>query len=419
MNSLSAPPALSVYDNSTLPEMITEVGSSSSDDEEEEPKPPPKKPMKTLSRASMLRQDNVEQEKSEELEKVLSEGKATANLGKLELTSVPVQLLLAPHLVELILSDNKIGPSLEAEPFRALLGLKRVNLANNHIRTVPIELFQLPLLQELLLDHNNIHSLPIDTPEGEGFLCLPNLEKFGGEWNRLQAFPTALVRRCPKLTEMFLAENSPIQSFPPVDLVFSLQTPVKVKVDNRPRLVTEQRTWIESRGGEPANFNVEWNKIYPDLVPMDGEHFIYLGSLRTAQVLEVYEDLNIKWVLTAARDLSVKLSTEMEQLELRVDDLPGEDMRPFFAEAFQFINVARMRGEGVLIHCFAGLSRSVTVTCAYLMHTMGWTRDKAMRHIRKYRPAANPNEGFMRSLKEFEQLLVKEGRIRPDAEEQE
>ena len=150
---------------------------------------------------------------------------------------------------------------------------------------------------------------------------------------------------------------------------------------------------------------ITWNKIYPDKV-LD---FLYLGSLRTAQCPEVYQDLDIGFILTAGRHLQVKIGESMEQLELGIDDLPGEDMKPFFKEAFDFIERARAAKRGILIHCFAGMSRSVTFTAAYLMHMMyPMTRDEALHLIRQSRPAAKPNDGFMRGLLEWEAILKKE-----------
>jgi len=52
----------------------------------------------------------------------------------------------------------------------------------------------------------------------------------------------------------------------------------------------------------------------------------------------------------------------------------------------------------VLIHCHVGMSRSVTVACAYVMRTTGMTPDEALHHVKWKRRIANPNPGFRRQL---------------------
>jgi len=47
-----------------------------------------------------------------------------------------------------------------------------------------------------------------------------------------------------------------------------------------------------------------------------------------------------------------------------------------------------------LIHCSAGVSRSVTVLTAYLMHKVGWTLRQTFQYVRSKRSYAYPNLGF-------------------------
>ncbi|WFD31878.1 hypothetical protein MSPP1_002918 [Malassezia sp. CBS 17886] len=57
----------------------------------------------------------------------------------------------------------------------------------------------------------------------------------------------------------------------------------------------------------------------------------------------------------------------------------------------------------VLVHCHAGRSRSVTITAAYLMWSRHISREQALAVIRQQRPAAEPNDGFLRQLALYEQ----------------
>jgi protein-tyrosine phosphatase len=59
----------------------------------------------------------------------------------------------------------------------------------------------------------------------------------------------------------------------------------------------------------------------------------------------------------------------------------------------------------VLVHCMAGVSRSVTVTIAYLMKCCHMTLADACKLLRKTRKQSHPNMGFFQSLVELEQEL--------------
>lgn len=329
-------------------------------------------------------------------------GAALCDLSRLQLSDLPPRLAACVALQELCARENKLRvvPVAVVAPLHAL---RIADFSNNDLTAVPLALFQLPLLESLLLDHNRVSSLPItESPENAAAMRCSRLHTVGLEWNVLDKFPTPLLERCPELRNLYLAENLHVQALPAAEVWRSVRGPLQVKIDNRPKLMQAVESMrLEDRGVFPT-IEVVWNKIYPDRV-LD---FLYLGSLRTAQAVEVYRDLNIGFVLTAGRHLQVKLDEGMEQLELAVDDLPGEDMSPFFTEAFAIIGRAKAAGRGILIHCFAGLSRSVTLTVAYLMHELyPLSRDDALALVRQSRPSANPNAGFLKGLQRWEAEL--------------
>ena len=233
------------------------------------------------------------------------------------------------------------------------------------------------------------------------------VRRIGLESNRLRQLPVELLMWCPHLEELLLAMNETmLDEAVPYEMLKQLQRPaanrVLLKVDNRPRFVKqmEEQEWQTTLPW----LDVELNKIYPDKV-LD---YLFLGSLRTAQTVTVYHDLDIGYVLTTGRNLEVVVEPWMKQLVLNVDDFPEQGMIPIFEEAFRFIDEARSNKKGVLIHCFAGLSRSVTIAVAYIMHLKGMTCDEALAMVRKARPAARPNDGFLNELRQYERILREE-----------
>ncbi|XP_027332497.1 dual specificity protein phosphatase 1-like isoform X2 [Abrus precatorius] len=110
---------------------------------------------------------------------------------------------------------------------------------------------------------------------------------------------------------------------------------------------------------------------------------LYLGSVGAATNKFALKKFNITHILTVAGKLPPAH--------------PGDFV-------YKVID-ARRHGGGVLVHCFAGRSRSVTVIVAYLMKTRGMCFSEALRYVESKRPAASPNRGFIDQLKDFEKSL--------------
>jgi dual specificity MAP kinase phosphatase len=66
---------------------------------------------------------------------------------------------------------------------------------------------------------------------------------------------------------------------------------------------------------------------------------------------------------------------------------------------------AKADGGKILVHCQAGVSRSATVTIAYILKHSKMTVMEAYRHVKSKRVIIAPNFNFMGQLMEFEQCL--------------
>lgn len=70
--------------------------------------------------------------------------------------------------------------------------------------------------------------------------------------------------------------------------------------------------------------------------------------------------------------------------------------------AYNFINSVISSGESVLVHCMAGISRSVSMIAYYLMKKYNMTLVDAIGMIRNKRSIANPNDSFKLQLYEYQ-----------------
>lgn len=90
-----------------------------------------------------------------------------------------------------------------------------------------------------------------------------------------------------------------------------------------------------------------------------------------------------------------------------IDDTSEEkdSLTPHFRATSRFIEQARTDGGKVLVHCWRGKSRSVTIVIAYLIKYHGLTPKAALRLIQETRPKANPNGGYWKELQDYKKLL--------------
>eukprot|EP00906_Rhabdomonas_costata_P028446 RCo040295 len=128
---------------------------------------------------------------------------------------------------------------------------------------------------------------------------------------------------------------------------------------------------------------------------------LYLGSLGASENLERLEQLQVRGVISACVTPSStgRKRGRVKMLALEIADNPAYDISRHFEEVFDFIEGFRVSEAGaVLLHCFAGRSRSVALAVAYLMRHFQWTFPKAMAFVRERRPLARPNLGFVAAL---------------------
>lgn len=155
-------------------------------------------------------------------------------------------------------------------------------------------------------------------------------------------------------------------------------------------------------------------KVKSDSEPSEVVPDVFLGSIGAAHNREVLQRLNITHVLTVAGGFEPKFPSEFTYECVDVKDVPEERLCVHFDRCLKFIAKCLLDGGRVLVHCFAGKSRSATICAAYVMATEGWTLEQALKAIGDARPAAAPNHGFMTQLASFERELVKartEGRL--------
>ncbi|MBN3298172.1 DUS10 phosphatase, partial [Amia calva] len=135
--------------------------------------------------------------------------------------------------------------------------------------------------------------------------------------------------------------------------------------------------------------------------------FLYLGNERDAQDLGLLLGLGVGYVVNVTTHLPLyhQHCGLLRYKRLPATDNSRQNLRQYFEEVFEFIEEAHQSGQGVLVHCQAGVSRSATVVIAYLMKHTLMTMTDAYKYVKGRRPVISPNLNFMGQLLEFESDL--------------
>ncbi|KAM5221267.1 dual specificity protein phosphatase 9 [Ctenodactylus gundi] len=139
---------------------------------------------------------------------------------------------------------------------------------------------------------------------------------------------------------------------------------------------------------------------------------LYLGSARDSANLESLAKLGIRYILNVTPNLPnlFEKNGDFHYKQIPISDHWSQNLSQFFPEAIAFIDEALSQNCGVLVHCLAGVSRSVTVTVAYLMQKLHLSLNDAYDLVKRKKSNISPNFNFMGQLLDFEHSLRLEER---------
>ncbi|XP_029962569.1 protein phosphatase Slingshot homolog 3 [Salarias fasciatus] len=134
--------------------------------------------------------------------------------------------------------------------------------------------------------------------------------------------------------------------------------------------------------------------------------YLYLGSEWNAANFEELQKNNIGYILNVTREIDNFFPESFTYMNIRVYDVEATDLLSHWPDTYNFINTARKSGQGVLVHCKMGVSRSASTVIAYAMKQQRWTLDVALAFVRDRRAIIKPNEGFMKQLQTYNGILT-------------
>ena len=154
-------------------------------------------------------------------------------------------------------------------------------------------------------------------------------------------------------------------------------------------------------------YNKTQEEDYSEII----KDFLYISSYKTASTVTDLKNLKITNIINCSGDLCENLSNDssllnIDYLTLNIRDNVSENIECLFFLCINYINDVKEKKGRVLIHCYKGVSRSVSIVIAYLIYLYKWSYDKAFDFVQSKRSIANPNIGFYLQLKTFYKRLT-------------
>ena len=146
--------------------------------------------------------------------------------------------------------------------------------------------------------------------------------------------------------------------------------------------------------------NVRWKEKLRGLSLVTDS--IALGGRDEANNKEMLTKYGITHVLNTCKQLKNFFPDSFTYMKINAMDDPRYNILKDFDAAAAFLtHVEKVKGR-VLVHCIAGVSRSVCCVLMHLMRNHKVCLNQAYRHIKNVRPFIHPNEGFLFQMATFE-----------------
>lgn len=150
-----------------------------------------------------------------------------------------------------------------------------------------------------------------------------------------------------------------------------------------------------------------------ELTAIDSLPGLFLGSIGTAVHSDQLRANGITHVLTIATGIHPDVPLSVQHKIVAAVDSPSYNILQALQECGEFIDECLRQPKGnVLVHCFAGRSRSVTIVVAYLMTRLGMSLTDASIAVTRCRVLAKPNPGFIVQLMRLQQYHLRAGALR-------
>lgn len=121
--------------------------------------------------------------------------------------------------------------------------------------------------------------------------------------------------------------------------------------------------------------------------------------------LQALQDRNIRHVICAVLGVKPMFPRSIQYTNLPLRDTCDEDIYQYFDVVADTIHEALQSQQSILVHCRCGVSRSVSLVCAYFIKYQHMSYLDAIKTIQAVRSCANPIAAFRHQMRSYEQNL--------------
>ena len=127
---------------------------------------------------------------------------------------------------------------------------------------------------------------------------------------------------------------------------------------------------------------------------------LYLGNIDSSYDYAELKNIGITHVVSVLQGYIPPYPDDFNYLVVNALDDENTNLKDVFDEAIEFIDEGIENGK-VLVHCYAGRSRSATIVIAYIVKKFGMSVEKALKFVKGCRGIVMPNKYFMKQLDEY------------------
>lgn len=136
-------------------------------------------------------------------------------------------------------------------------------------------------------------------------------------------------------------------------------------------------------------------------IPLPGlPHHVAIGNVHAASDLYVLNEFDAVVVALPFLPLTRNMyPTKLQVIHIPIEDNETTNLFDWIPTVVNQVQPILAQNGKVLIHCWVGMSRSVSLASAVIMKWTGWSFDETLKHIQRYRPIANPIQHFQLQLR--------------------
>ncbi|RWS20803.1 Dual specificity phosphatase: catalytic domain containing protein-like protein [Leptotrombidium deliense] len=126
---------------------------------------------------------------------------------------------------------------------------------------------------------------------------------------------------------------------------------------------------------------------------------LFLGGIHALNVHEYDYIIDI-----STYQLDERVIDKDKTLVIIARDDSQTQLSQYFEDTGLFIHNALKHNKSILVHCFAGISRSVSIVVAYLIKYQQLSFIDALQFVKSKRNCAKPNSSFMLQLAKYDHI---------------